>query len=77
MVNVYLLRLGHTANAHTEFLRRLRQRVWINEVSSIQACDIILAFCPIVSRVGTDIEAALKNIPGKVEWNEHMESLDM
>ncbi|XP_063078199.1 uncharacterized protein LOC134468191 [Engraulis encrasicolus] len=28
-------------------------------------CDVILAFCPVVSRLGTDVEAALKEIPGK------------
>ncbi|XP_063078198.1 uncharacterized protein LOC134468190 [Engraulis encrasicolus] len=26
-------------------------------------CDVILAFCPVVSRLGTDVEAALKEIP--------------
>lgn len=63
MVNVFPLKLGYTGNAYTEFFNRLKERVRINEVTSIQACDITLAFCPIVSRVGTDIEAAIKNIP--------------
>uniref|UniRef100_A0A8C8HSB8 Uncharacterized protein n=1 Tax=Oncorhynchus tshawytscha TaxID=74940 RepID=A0A8C8HSB8_ONCTS len=33
------------------------------EGSSTEECDVILAFCPIVSRAGTDIEAALEQIP--------------
>ncbi|XP_062407044.1 uncharacterized protein LOC134098105 isoform X5 [Sardina pilchardus] len=33
------------------------------EVSSVEECDVILAFCPVVSRLGTDVEAALKDIP--------------
>ncbi|XP_062407217.1 uncharacterized protein LOC134098229 [Sardina pilchardus] len=37
----------------------------LTEVSSSKWSDVILAFCPIVSRVGTDIEAALKNIEDK------------
>ncbi|KAL2082332.1 hypothetical protein ACEWY4_022150 [Coilia grayii] len=34
----------------------------VTSVSTSQWSDVTLAFCPIVSRVGTDIEAALKNI---------------
>ncbi|XP_041950180.1 uncharacterized protein LOC121711001 isoform X3 [Alosa sapidissima] len=36
----------------------------VTEVSTSEWSDVTLAFCPIVSRVGTDIEAALKNIEG-------------
>ncbi|KAM9440545.1 uncharacterized protein Hap1MRO34_025780 [Clarias gariepinus] len=32
------------------------------KVSTVDECDFILAFCPIVSRAGTDIEAALKKL---------------
>ncbi|XP_031440836.1 uncharacterized protein LOC105904536 [Clupea harengus] len=35
----------------------------LSEVKSIQSCDMILATCMVVSRVGTDVEAALKDIP--------------
>ncbi|XP_076866900.1 uncharacterized protein LOC143518346 [Brachyhypopomus gauderio] len=34
----------------------------LQEVSTVEECDVILLFCPIVSRAGTDIEAALKLI---------------
>jgi hypothetical protein len=34
------------------------------EVMSPEQSDVIMAFCPIVSRAGTDIEAALQQIPG-------------
>uniref|UniRef100_A0A3P8ZCB4 Uncharacterized protein n=1 Tax=Esox lucius TaxID=8010 RepID=A0A3P8ZCB4_ESOLU len=33
------------------------------EVNSAEESDVVLAFCPIVSRAGTDIEAALNMIP--------------
>ncbi|XP_076866894.1 uncharacterized protein LOC143518341, partial [Brachyhypopomus gauderio] len=32
----------------------------LQKVSTVEECDVILLFCPIVSRAGTDIEAALK-----------------
>ncbi|KAL2092245.1 hypothetical protein ACEWY4_012043 [Coilia grayii] len=63
MANVFVLGLGFTANVPEEFLRHLGRKMRVNTVTTIQACDFILAFCPIVSRVGTDIEAAIKKIP--------------
>ncbi|XP_031437703.1 uncharacterized protein LOC116223811 isoform X2 [Clupea harengus] len=33
------------------------------EKTSVEECDVILAFCPVVSRLGTDVEAALDKIP--------------
>ncbi|XP_031441009.1 fibronectin-like isoform X2 [Clupea harengus] len=35
----------------------------LTKAKSAQSCDIILALCLVVSRVGTDVEAALKAIP--------------
>uniref|UniRef100_A0A669EYH7 Si:dkey-58f10.7 n=2 Tax=Oreochromis TaxID=8139 RepID=A0A669EYH7_ORENI len=34
-----------------------------SKVNSPEECDYLLVFCPIVSRVGTDIEEALNNLP--------------
>ncbi|XP_067262719.1 uncharacterized protein [Chanodichthys erythropterus] len=34
----------------------------LKEVSSPEQCQVILLFCPIVSRAGTDIDAALSNL---------------
>uniref|UniRef100_A0A3P8T3E6 Uncharacterized protein n=1 Tax=Amphiprion percula TaxID=161767 RepID=A0A3P8T3E6_AMPPE len=35
------------------------------EVTSPEQCDYLLVFCPVASRVGTDISEALDLIPGK------------
>ncbi|XP_072530433.1 uncharacterized protein [Salminus brasiliensis] len=51
---------GETKNAHVDFVRRLcEHRPRMQEVLTVKECDVILAFCPVVSRAGTDIEAAL------------------
>ncbi|XP_053473249.1 uncharacterized protein LOC128603074 isoform X2 [Ictalurus furcatus] len=42
---------------------RLKKRLQLHQVDSEDYCDVIMAFVPIVSRAGTDIEAALQNIP--------------
>ncbi|XP_053532528.1 uncharacterized protein LOC124627638 [Ictalurus punctatus] len=42
---------------------RLKKRVQLHQVDSEDYCDVIMAFVPIVSRAGTDIAAALRNIP--------------
>lgn len=59
--------LGNTLNIHEEILRRLRQRVQLTQVDKVDICDVIMAFVPIVSRGGTDIEAALRKIPESKE----------
>lgn len=38
----------------------------VSEVHSVDKCDVILAFCPLVSQHEKDVKAALKNIPGNV-----------
>uniref|UniRef100_A0A8C2ZPR6 Uncharacterized protein n=1 Tax=Cyclopterus lumpus TaxID=8103 RepID=A0A8C2ZPR6_CYCLU len=35
-----------------------------NQVSSFGEGDFLVVFCPVVSRVGTDINVAMKGIPG-------------
>ncbi|KAL0984370.1 hypothetical protein UPYG_G00140560 [Umbra pygmaea] len=53
---------GNTLDAHESFIKRLTARGGLSEVKSTAESDVILVFCPIVSRAGTDIEAALKQI---------------
>lgn len=53
---------GNTLGSHKELMRRLAQ-AGLKEVRSPQDADVIIAFCPISSRVGTDIKDALSNIP--------------
>ncbi|KAL6463352.1 hypothetical protein MHYP_G00277430 [Metynnis hypsauchen] len=57
---------GQTINADKDFIRNLhKHRPNLQKVSSVEKCDFILVFCPVVSRAGTDIEAALKNLNDK------------
>ncbi|XP_052326931.1 uncharacterized protein LOC118398619 isoform X3 [Oncorhynchus keta] len=57
----YTITIGKTMSSHNQFMRQLGGG--FTEVMSPAQSDIIMAFCPIVSRAGTDIEAALPQIP--------------
>lgn len=35
------------------------------EITQREECDIIIVFCPIIARVGSDVEAALRREEGK------------
>ncbi|XP_071385459.1 uncharacterized protein, partial [Centroberyx affinis] len=59
----YTILTGKTLGAHDAFSRKL-EAIGQIEVSSPDHCDYYLAFCPIVSRVGTDISEAMEKIPG-------------
>uniref|UniRef100_A0A8K9UL82 Uncharacterized protein n=1 Tax=Oncorhynchus mykiss TaxID=8022 RepID=A0A8K9UL82_ONCMY len=48
-------------DSHIQFMRQLGGG--FTEVLSPAQSDVIMAFCPIVSRAGTDIEAALHQTP--------------
>nr|XP_046225073.1 uncharacterized protein LOC124048386 isoform X3 [Oncorhynchus gorbuscha]XP_046225074.1 uncharacterized protein LOC124048386 isoform X3 [Oncorhynchus gorbuscha] len=54
---------GNTLESHTDFLKRLTMQRDFTEVMTPEKSDVIITFCPIVSRAGTDIEAALQEIP--------------
>jgi len=46
-----------------EFTDSLRKKVsGLKEVYSSEECQAMLFFCPIVSRAGTDIDAAMKHL---------------
>ncbi|KAL7838589.1 hypothetical protein AOLI_G00269930 [Acnodon oligacanthus] len=54
---------GQTLNCHEDFKRRLQDQVTgLQEVSGREECDVILLFCPVVSRAATDIKAALEKL---------------
>ncbi|XP_047665373.1 interaptin-like [Tachysurus fulvidraco] len=57
-----LILSGKTLNSHKHFIDRLNQLVHLKEVNTEDECDFILGFCTIVSRAGTDIEAAKKRL---------------
>ncbi|XP_066517107.1 uncharacterized protein [Hoplias malabaricus] len=54
---------GNTLHSDEDFIKKLKEKVPdLKEVSTVEECDFILFFCPIVSRPGTDIEAALQKL---------------
>ncbi|XP_045062289.1 uncharacterized protein LOC121536066 isoform X2 [Coregonus clupeaformis] len=59
----FTVETGSTLESHIQFMRRLNTTRCFTEVKSPVESDVIMAFCPIVSRAGTDIEAALEQIP--------------
>ncbi|XP_076867048.1 uncharacterized protein LOC143518461 isoform X2 [Brachyhypopomus gauderio] len=61
-VKYCIITTGNTLNSHEEFLKRLHEKIPDLMCVSSEQCDVVLVFCPIVSRAGTDIEAALKII---------------
>ncbi|XP_042610851.1 uncharacterized protein si:dkey-27p18.3 [Cyprinus carpio] len=61
-VKVFLILAGKIKSCHKEIFDILRKRTEnLEEARTVDESDIILVFCPIVSRAGTDIDAALKN----------------
>lgn len=61
-VKVYSILAGKTNNCDKEFITTLGKKIEIlAEVATVEESNIVLVFCPIVSRTGTDIEAALNN----------------
>ncbi|KAK2816559.1 hypothetical protein Q7C36_022830 [Tachysurus vachellii] len=60
---VFVLVTGKTLNVDKKFMEHLKQqKPDLQEVENVAECDYVLVFCPIVSRAGTDIEAALKKL---------------
>ncbi|XP_073717314.1 uncharacterized protein [Misgurnus anguillicaudatus] len=61
--NYYIIQSGNSCNAHTRILKNLHEHVpGMTAVNKVEKCDVILVFCPIVSRAGTDIQAALDQL---------------
>ncbi|KAM9396939.1 uncharacterized protein ACWYII_032479 isoform 14-T14 [Salvelinus alpinus] len=60
----YTVATGNTLDSHIQFMRQFNNTTrCFTEVELLVESDVIMAFCPIVSRAGTDIEAALQQIP--------------
>ncbi|XP_045551691.1 uncharacterized protein isoform X3 [Salmo salar] len=62
MKKFFTILTGNTLGSHEEINRQLTKNGLTKVMSSAES-DVIMAFCPIVSRAGTDIEAALQQIP--------------
>ncbi|XP_049331241.1 uncharacterized protein LOC107196798 isoform X2 [Astyanax mexicanus] len=62
-IKVFSFVTGKTLDSHKEFVKTLcNRRAGLREVFTVEECDVILCFCPVVSRAGTDIEAALQKL---------------
>ncbi|KAM9441265.1 uncharacterized protein Hap1MRO34_026331 [Clarias gariepinus] len=65
----FILLTGRTLSTDEIFMSRLKHEIpQLQQVSTVDQCDVILVFCPVVSRAGTDIEAAVRKL--------HQESAD-
>ncbi|XP_029981780.1 uncharacterized protein LOC115413174 isoform X2 [Sphaeramia orbicularis] len=64
-VKVYTVVTGKTHGADRDILEQVTslQSLKVDMVSNPQDCDVVVIFCPIVSRVGSDVEAAMRRIP--------------
>lgn len=62
---------GKTFNAHQQILEKVKALSEDPDLNLIeqedrnQDCQAIIVFCPIVSRMGTDIDAAMTQVKGK------------
>ncbi|KAL7838637.1 hypothetical protein AOLI_G00270410 [Acnodon oligacanthus] len=62
-VKIFSCATGKTLGSHEDFVKSLcKQRPTLQEVLTVEDCDVALVFVPVVSRAGTDIEAALKKL---------------
>ncbi|XP_069054713.1 GTPase IMAP family member 4-like [Lepisosteus oculatus] len=62
-VKIHFLAAGVTLGADGMFKEKLGKQMNFKECP-LQECDAIVTFCPVSSRIGTDIDHALQNIPG-------------
>ncbi|XP_076008404.1 uncharacterized protein LOC143002263 [Genypterus blacodes] len=52
---------GKTLGAHTPIVKKLCDRGALS-VESSEECDVIICFCPVASRVGTDVASAMASL---------------
>lgn len=62
--NFFVHLAGKTNGAHGDVVNYLK-RIGKVQVESYAESDFLMVFCPVVSRVGTDIEAALSDNSGR------------
>nr|XP_023649101.1 uncharacterized protein LOC111834249 isoform X2 [Paramormyrops kingsleyae]XP_023649102.1 uncharacterized protein LOC111834249 isoform X2 [Paramormyrops kingsleyae] len=58
-VKVHVLVAGETFQTQDTFIQKLKLQI---EPCSAESSSIILVFCPVVSRIGTDMEAAMARV---------------
>ncbi|XP_050923267.1 uncharacterized protein LOC108888572 isoform X28 [Lates calcarifer] len=67
-VKVFCEVTGQTFGAHETILQQVKKKgltsTQVKITTDLQKCDVIIVFCPIVSRAGSDVKAATRNISG-------------
>ncbi|CAN9507531.1 unnamed protein product [Ophioblennius macclurei] len=58
----FVIQTGKTNDAHKRVIKTLRSRGQ-KKAESIQDADYCLVFCPVTSRVGTDVSEAIEHLP--------------
>ncbi|XP_047457083.1 uncharacterized protein LOC125017696 isoform X2 [Mugil cephalus] len=61
-VKVHTVTTGETFGADQVLLRRVNCEELLLERTDRQRCDVIILFCPIISRVGSDVDAAMSGM---------------
>nr|XP_023661186.1 uncharacterized protein LOC111840501 isoform X2 [Paramormyrops kingsleyae] len=59
VVKVHVLVAGETFCTHDTFMKKLKLQI---KRCSAESCSIILVFCPVVSQIRTDMEAAMARV---------------
>lgn len=65
-MKVHSVTTGQTFGADGEILEKVKTLLSSTtkvKITDYQGCDIIIVFCPITSRVGSDVPAAMRKIP--------------
>ncbi|XP_050924850.1 uncharacterized protein LOC108874507 [Lates calcarifer] len=67
-VKVFCEVTGQTFGAHETILQQVKKKgltsTQVKITTDLQECDVIIVFCPIVSRAGSDVKAATRNMSG-------------
>ena len=56
---------GTTFGAHDQLMGKVKKNVKDLVKSNSDDYDVTIVFCPIVSRMGPDVESALRDVKGK------------
>lgn len=66
-MKVFLHVAGTTCGGHEVILKKLRPFFWKMEYTDDwRESDVFLVFCPVKSRPGADVDAAMSNLPGEI-----------
>lgn len=69
LLKYYTLITGSMSGHEASIERDLKKQIpGLQKVQKLEECDFILVFCPVVSRAGTNLDAAVKRLstqPGK------------